>query len=197
MKRYHEKKIEAYLDGATSVRERQRLERRVREDDAARRHLEMTQVLGRGIQKAWSEGPLAPSPEYLIAALRPEMDRIDAERAGSPRWEGTAQRLAALLRPVPIAAIAGAAALVLIVVTSLGLPQGDEGLDLGKTARVQEPASSQPVALPAVFDSPTTIYDLAQGDWPLMIFEADDGATVLWMLEEEGLSRLAAAAGWA
>ena len=83
------------------------------------------------------------------------------------------------------------------MVTSLGLPQGDGGLDLGKTARVQQPPSSQPVAHPAAFDSPTTIYDLAQGDSPLMIFESDDGATVLWMLEEESVSSLAAAAGWA
>ncbi len=197
MKRHHEKKIEAYLDGATSFREGQRLERQIREDDAARRHLEMTQALGRGIKQAWSEGPPGPSPEYLIAALRPEMDRSDAERSRRPRWEGTTERLAALLRPVPIAAIAGAAALVLIVVTSLGVPQGDQGLDLGKTARIQEPPSAQPVAHSAAFDSPTTIYDLAQGDSPLMIFEADDGATVVWLLEEEGLSSLATPAGWA
>ena len=197
MKRPHERKIEAYLDGARSLREGQRLERQIREDAAARRHLEMTQVLGRGIQRAWSAGPPGPPPEYLIAALRPEMDRIDAERVRRPRWQGAAERLAALLRPVPIAAVAGAAALVLIVVTSLGLPRGNDGLDLGRTALIQEAPSAQPVAHKAVFDSPTTIYDLAQGDSSLMIFEADDGATVLWILEEEGLSSLAAAAGWA
>jgi hypothetical protein len=39
-----------------------------------------------------------------------------------------------------------------------------------------------PVA-PLALESPSAIYDLAQEDSPLMVFEAADGSTVIWMLE--------------
>lgn len=190
MKRRDEKRIEALLDGAA----REGDERWVGADAERAAYLSRTRALGRVISEAWTEGPPAPSPEYVISALRPEMARIDAERAARRPLRRVSERASQWLRPLPIAALAGAAGLALVVLTSLNPPpDSSSAIRLGAA----ESLAAAPVARSADFDSPTTIYDLAQGNSPVMIFEADDGATVLWMLEDEGLSGLGVAPGWA
>jgi anti-sigma factor RsiW len=203
MKRRHEKKIEAHADGATRPTQREQVERWIRDDAARERYLSQTRAMGHDIREAWSEGPPAPSPEYLIAGLRPEMARTDAERARRSAWVRGSERLAELARPAPLAALAGAAALLLVVLTSLEPAQDPTThLSLSPTPQGLTSEAGEFAARPAVlseqsFDAPTTIYDLAQGDTPLMIFQAEDGATVLWLLEDEGVSWLGSAAGWA
>ena len=196
MKRREEKKIERFGDGATRAEQRDQLERWIRADPDRERHHRQVGALGRQIREAWTEGPPAPSPEYLIAALRPEMARVDRERAGRSLGARLSERFSRLLRPVPIAAVAAAAALLLAVVTSLNPPTESP-------TRIDHfvPSASAPAAMPIAheqsFDSPTTIYDLAQGDSPVLIYEAEDGATVLWFLEDETVSQLGSARGWA
>lgn len=188
MRRFWEWRLEAYRDGALSGRQRRRVERRAESDPASARHLRATEALGAAVRAAWTEGAPAPSNEYLIAALRPRMAQIDAELGKRParRWLGA---LGLGLRPLPAVAFAGAA----LVALYLALPR-----------LVEPPGSALSPPSTAVAETPDLapgqgIYDLAQGDSPLMILEAEDGSTVIWILEDgEQLSLFPASRdGWA
>lgn len=44
-------------------------------------------------------------------------------------------------------------------------------------------------------ESPSSVYDVAQGETPLMLFQAEDGSMVIWLLEEDDLSHAIATKG--
>ncbi len=213
MRRRVERRIEGYGDGALSQRERARVERRDLQDAEGERHLRQTGAIGELIREAWNEGPPSPSPEYVIAALRPAMAAVDAERAAAPLRERALEHLASFVRPRNVALVGAVAAAVFLLLPS-SAPRGPQPAPGELTARTVAPAAPlapevEPVAfaqLPAIFEDgvalnvgvPQAIYDLAQGETPLMLFEADDGATVIWLLDDVGLSgALPGVGGWA
>jgi anti-sigma factor RsiW len=180
------RRLDAYRDGELSPRERERVERWLAADADSARHVAQTDALGGAIREAWREGPAAPSPELLIAVLRPELARVDAELAGAGRlWlEAWLSSLRRLLAPAPAAAFAAACAVLLL----LAMP-AEVGLPVNPT-RLPPPALEA-----GVEDTP--IYDLAQGDQPLMIMKGEDGSTVIWILEDEEHMSGLVADGWA
>ncbi len=158
--------IDAYRDGELSERKRRKVEAWLAEDAESASWLEQSDAVSKAVRKSFQDIPRAPSPEYLIASLRPEMARIDAERAEQtpePSWLNW-------LRPAPMGALAaGCAAVIALVAIQLDL-----------TAPGQTIARAE--ILPAF---PATIYDLDSGESPLMVFEGEDGATIIWTLEED------------
>ena len=183
MNRRSSKRLDAYRDGELSPRLRERVERRLASDSGAARHVERTAAVGSAVRDAWREGPPAPSPEFMIALLRPEMDRLDAELAGAARLGAWLELLRRLVRPVPAGVLAAACTVLLLVLPS----------EVGQGVNpVLEPLAESDVS-----GEVTPIYDLAQGEQPLMILKGEDGSTVIWILEDaENLSGFVAD-GWA
>ena len=196
MNRRTEKKLNALHDGALSERERQRMHARVHAEPELRRYLDETRALGSIVREAWSEGPRAPAPEYVISALRPAMARIDAERAAASPWARTREILSDWLRPAPIAAaLIGTTALVLIAV--LPTPRNPVLRDSLTTnfsgARSMATVEPNPLIEPvsqsgSALHAPGAIYDIASEGTPLMFFESED-ATVIWVIPDDSLSR--------
>ncbi len=180
MRRSLERRLDAYRDGAVSAGERGRLERRIAADPLAAGRVREIELLGRAVRGAWTEGPNPPSAEYLIASLRPELRRFDAELA---REGGLALLLGRLrdgllgFRPVPAAAL-GACAALLIFFAFPAQFAPPEGVTLRET-QLRDFALPEPE--PAVV---MPIYDLAQGESALMILAGEDGSTVIWILED-------------
>lgn len=191
MRRRLEDKISLYRDGELPERERGRVEKRVARDPLARSYLGRVNWLGKRVRDSWKEGPPAPSPEYLISTLRPQMDRVDRELRSERLSRGLAW-LRHSLRPAPSFALAGAVALLLFVTLPVEPP-----------TEVVAPEAVQPAPRAiAIADrgplSDTPIYDLAEGDSPLMILEGADGSTLIWILDEpDQLSYGIAAEEWA
>ena len=189
MRRGRERLLDAYRDGALSEWQRRRIESRLARDPASAERVRATQVLGSAVRGAWNDGPASLSPEYLIATLRPEMVRIDAELSGRARVGPWLAWIGAELRSfVPSRAplLAGAAALALFFAfPSLVEPPGRE-LPVSRLSNF-------------VVHQTTSIYDLAQEDTPLLILESEDGSTLIWFMEppEELSSFPTVADGWA
>ena len=100
-----------------------RAERRLAADPESAGRVAETEQLGRAVRSAWSDGPRSPSPEYLIAALRPELVRIDAELGGRQRLAAFLERLVADARaalPSPAVAAGACAALLLLFIPMAG-----------------------------------------------------------------------------
>ena len=167
-----ERRIDAYRDGALGARERARLEAEFAGDPEASARLRQTEALGGLVREAWSEGPSAPAPEYLIAELRPRLAEVDRELASQGWGARLLDALTEAIRPVPSAALAGVAALLLLY--------------LAPTPSKPVPTATSSAATLSLFRAPpeTPIYDLAQGENPIMIYEADDGATIIWILDD-------------
>jgi anti-sigma factor RsiW len=184
MRRRFERQLAAYRDGELSPRARKRLERRLRSDPESVDRLRRMESLGAAVREAWTEGPAAPPTAFLVNALRPEMRRVDAELAARSPWQRLVQRLSEVLRPVPVTGLAGTVAAGLLLVW-LGLPTFDGG----------QPAPPNVIATLA---SPAAIYDLDSAEHPLLVYELDDGVTVIWLLEgEDRISgRLPAGGRW-
>jgi hypothetical protein len=168
-----ERRIEAYVDDALSSRQRARLERRLSRDPQAARLLESKRGLGRVVRAAWAlEAAAEPAPpaEALIAAVRPALARIDAEISTerSRRTFADALRELATGRPLPSLA---AAAVALVILGFVALPLVPWG-----------PDARSPVAKAVEHG---TVYDLEQGQHPLMVLEGEDGATIIWILEDD------------
>jgi len=179
-----EKQIAAYRDGALAGPEAEAMRRQLASDPEARLELARHEALGRLTREAWREGPPAPSPDLLIAALRPAMSRVDAELAESrsARWRGW-------FAPVPIAALGAVAAAALAV--AVLRPDGASGPSapavpqvMALAAEPSSPSTSLPAALTSEPADEIPVYDLAQGDSPLMVFE-NDGTTFIWLIEPE------------
>ena len=183
MNRRIERKLDAYRDGALYGRARAVVERRIANDSEAERRVRNTDRLGQAIRSAWSDGPQAPRVDYLIGALRPELVGVDAEIERARLWPRLARGFQAAVRPGSAAALVGACALALFTLLPVEVPQtiATRVADF----RVDEPSSQ------------TQIYDLAQGESPLMIFQGQDGSAVIWILDEpDQLSQLSGD-GWA
>ena len=106
-----DKRLSAYLDGALADSKRERLERELERDPALQKQLKRSQALGSLVREAWTEGPAAPPPDFLIAALRPQLAAIARERRarppGSASLEQARVRLASWFGPVPLADLGG------------------------------------------------------------------------------------------
>lgn len=170
MRRRLERQLAAYRDGELSPRARKRLERRLRSDPESAQRMRQMESLGAAVREAWTEGPAAPSTGFLVNALRPEMRRVDAELAARSPWQRLVQRLSEVLRPVPVTALAGTVAAGLLLVW-LSLPTLDDG----------KPAPPNVLTLA----SPAAIYELDSAENPLLVYELEDGVTVIWLLEGE------------
>jgi len=177
MRRSREQKIDAYRDGALSPRRRAALAHDLAKDGDAQAYLRQGDAIGRAVREVWSEGPPAPRVDLLIQSLRPAMARIDAEIAERPapvrsaaHWLG---RVRDLLGPVPLA-LAGATAVLALALATPDALRGSGGTG--------GPVSTAGIGTQSSVGSPSAIYDLAQ-DTPLMIFEGEDGSTVIWILD--------------
>ena len=193
MRRARERRLDAYRDGELSPGARHSVERSLARDPEAARRVDDTERLGRAIRAAWSEGPPVPSPDYLIAALRPELRRIDRELAEVGALSRLLGRLRQGLQPAPAGAFAAACALALFLF--LALPSLLPSDLAAPTPSIVAQAPTGSVAGSEAF---APIYDLAQSDQPLMILQGADGSTVIWVLNDpEPLSALPGADGWA
>jgi anti-sigma factor RsiW len=204
-----DKRLSAYVDGALGGSRRARLERDLERDPALREALQRTHSLGRLVRDSWNEGPPAPPTDYLLASLRSEMHAIDRERRARPAWQQFVERarmaIGHRLGPVPIATSAAAAFLLALAL----LPAATDPV-LGTGAQLLTPASpsaapppvapasdmsrarrTSPLFAPADFSSQGhgPVYDVSPGERPAMIFQGKDGSTVLWLLDDDGLSR--------
>ncbi len=205
MRRRRERLLDAYHDDreALTPRERARAEAWLETDAGARVRVEQVATLGRTVHAAWTQAPSAPSPEYFLAAIRSELRQIDAERSARrvPRLARWRAELRSLGAPVPFAALAACASLTVALALwpdrALRMTQSMSGpiaqlTDLrdapAPAATSRAPAPPTPVE-PSP-ESPSAVYDLAQEDAPLMVFENPDGSTVIWMLEgDDNVSR--------
>jgi len=211
-----QRRVEAYVDGALSERDRTRVERQVQVDTGCERHLRQTRALGAIVRDAWTEGPPAPPVEQWMPALRREMARIDAERASVGEWSSWRSRWRALWGSLDMLPAGAATAAVGLALALYLWPTSDVPQDLLRAeapsaasqaaeqarrtingpARAAVPATNAvTAAVPA--GGPASVYDLAQGETPLLLLEAEDGSTIIWLLESDELSRAHEGKGWA
>ena len=185
------RRLDAYRDGAMPPRARRRFERELERSPELSVEIARRDALGRLLREAWSDGPEAPSPEYLISAVRPQLARIDRERTEEPAWRQAWQGLRRFVSPVPATALAGAALILLVV---LARPEPTADLWATSTAFDSSPLGTLETGMPAAESEglqafsvgmPSAVYDVAQGESPLMLFEAADGTVVFWLIDEE------------
>lgn len=213
-----EKRVSAYVDGALRGPKRERLERELDGNASLADQVARSRALGRLVREAWTEGPLAPSPEFLIAAIRPALAEIDRERNAQPAWqrrlESLMAQLTAVLRPSPALAFAAAAAFVAALTlmprfeVTQGMLDGNlfaswnaaETVTAQAPAAATEPNQSSPLfeSLPADFsaDGPGTVYDVSPGRRPAVLFHSQDGSTMLWLIDDGDTSFRLGAGGW-
>ncbi len=207
-----DKRLSAYQDGALADTKRERVERDLARDPALQKQLQRSRALGGLVREAWTEGPAAPPPEILLAALRPQLAAITRERREQPAWrralEDARTRFASWFGPVPLATSAAAAfvlALALLPRTNANDPSFSASLPLAQPAprAYAEPVSPLRTRTPSTQfmvprvpfapanlsqDSAAGVYDLSPRERPAMIFQNEDGSTMLWLLDEDDLS---------
>ena len=170
MNRRTSKRIAAYRDGALSDSERSAVEAQLQSDPEAARELKQTEALGAAVRDAWSDGPASPSPEYLIASLRPELDRVDRQLEASRPWSQLWDSMREAVQAVPGFALAGACALAVLYF----IPSAPGNPDrISAASTMNEFAVETPVF---------PVYDLA-GEHPILLLEGQDGSPVIWILE--------------
>ncbi len=205
-----DKRLSAYLDGALAQSKRDRLERDLERDPGLQKQLERSRALARLVRESWTEGPAAPPTEFLIPLLRPHLAAISRERRERPAWQRALERarvwLSSWLGPMPLATSAAAAFLLALAVLprptgpipdlSALLPSGQAQLQSTPASRFSTPRAPFSAARipfsPANLshDAAAGVYDLSPGERPAMIFQNDDGSTLLWLLEDDDLSHL-------
>jgi hypothetical protein len=163
------RRIEAFRDGALPPDAARRLRQRMQEDVEAARVVEQTEVLGRAVREAWTDGPSGPDSEWLLAQVRPGLARIDRELAEEGGLRTIRDRAARWLMPVwnarwAVSAAAAGLALLLLLPTLLPVTQ-TPGL--------------------AHAEAGTVIRSLQQQERPVLVLEGADGATIIWVLDEE------------
>jgi AcrR family transcriptional regulator len=178
MRPSRERKLDAYCDDALSQRQRARLDRRIEADPEAERFVRGRAALSDLVRESWTGGPPPPDPDRLLAAIRPAMRRIDAERAAARRPWGVAVSdwlrgwrhalSPAALAPAGLAAAAMAGMLL----------AGPGTLNRPREAHHILAERSGPQAVEEL-RWPSSVYDLAQEDVPLMVYEKA-GATVFF-----------------
>jgi len=186
-------------------------------DEAASR------ALGRLVREAWTEGPQAPSPEFLFAAIRPALAEIDRERRGRPSWSRAVDaflgRLSAVLRPSPAFAAAAAAAFLFMLVLNQrshtvhvgimegNLPNAHQALQHFASTMTLIPVAPLPsrsVSATSALPSPVAAANLSGGLYnitplqrPAVLYKAADGAMTLWLLDDgDNSNRMAAPGQW-
>jgi len=216
-----DKRVSAYVDGALRGTKRDQLEREMELDERLARQVSRSRALGRAVRESWNEGPAAPAPEFLLAAIRPALHEIDRERRAQPAWkrslESAFARLGAALRPSPVLAAAAAFAFfaALAVVPRI---DGTQGLLQGNLASPPAPAadaagssyssytgssSSTNLGIGPFGTMPTdfsaegsgSVYDVSPGR-PAMLFRGKDGSVTLWLIDQGDLSYRIGAGGW-
>jgi len=205
-----DKRLSAYQDDALGESKRDRFERQLERDPALQEQLARSRALAQLVREAWTEGPAAPAPELLIAALRPQLAAISRERRARPAWQQALEqarvRLSSWLGPAPLATSAVAA--FLLALAFLPRPAGPIPDLSALLPSTQAPLGSLPLSrapLPGTRgvvpripyapanlsqDSAAGVYDLSPGERPAMIFQGDDGSTILWLLQDDDLSLL-------
>ncbi len=211
-----DKRVSAYVDGALRGAKREQLERELDADARLAGQVQRSRALGRLVREAWTEGPTAPSPDFLLAAIRPALAEVDRERSARPLWQRRVDsafaRLGAALRPSPVFATAAAVAFVAALTV---LPR----LDIGTAVQINfagpaaqgradvSPASEQRMAMPAepivpssqagfTADGPAGVY-YVWPDRPAMLLHTPDGSDTLWLIDDGDLSlRLQSAGRW-
>lgn len=206
-----EKRVSAYLDGALAEARRDRLERELEQDPGLQKQVDRSRALAHLVREAWTEGPPAPSPDALIAALRPQLAAISRERRARPAWlqalEQARIRLSGWFGPMPLATSAALAFLLALAFLprpsggpipglSAVLPaRGEAALQSesvpASTSRSPHSGRSTPTFAPAnlLRDPAAGVYDVSPRETPAMIFQNPDGSTLLWLLENDDLSR--------
>ena len=206
-----DKRVSAYVDGALRGSKRDQLERELQLDEKLARQVTRSRALGRAVREAWSEGPPAPAPEYLLAAIRPALAEIDRERRARPAWQRTFEsllaRLGESLRPSP--ALAAAAAFAFVAALAV-IPRIQGTQDpVARTAPAATAAStymSTPASLAVgpfgtmISDfntdgTPPAVYVSPPGR-PALLLRGRDGAMTLWLIDEGDLSYRLGAGGW-
>jgi anti-sigma factor RsiW len=212
-----DKRVSAYIDGALRGPKRERLEREMDSDSTLAVQVSRSRALGRLVRESWNEGPPAPAPEFLLAAIRPAMAEIDRERNARPTWQrgldSLLGRLIAALRPSPAFAMAtavaffGALAFLPRFEATNGMLDGSmfnlasHSQEISSTSDSSPLTQSVPLFQTAPVDfsadgSTTGVYDVAPGR-PAVLFRGKDGSTTLWLIEDGDLSfRLERAGGW-
>jgi hypothetical protein len=207
-----DKRLSAYQDGALTDSKRDRIERDLESDPALQKQLKRSQALGSLVREAWTEGPAAPPPELLISALRPQLAAIARERREQPAWaqalEQARVRVSRWFGPMPLVTSAAAAFLLALALLpsaedqsqnfSASLPLVERELKTEKLPMPRTRVSTTPYMVPRMPFAPAGlsqnsaagVYDLSPGERPAMIFQNDDGSTMLWLLEDDDLSFL-------
>ena len=193
-----DKRISAYADGALRGPKRAELEQELERDPKLAAQLDRSRALGRLVREAWSEGPAAPSPDFLLASIRPALAQIDRERRAQPSWQRTLEialaRIGAALRPSPALATAAVAAFVLALAI---LPQPElQGLEGSLSAHSESASLTRELvhmppapdafslSVPADFSAELdNVYDVSPGR-PAVLFQSGDGSTTLWLIED-------------
>ena len=171
-----ERQLDAHRDGLLDEREAREIERLLSSPSDAGRQLRHTSALGSAVREAWRDGPEAPAPERILAALRPEMARIDAE-VDAPsrltRWLASLREMPRLAPSLALAIYAGQSPIVVDPLPGGGVEVAQSGTE-------------------------STVYDLVAESGSVMLYEADD-VTILWLTDDEDdLSRRATPEqGWA
>lgn len=215
-----EKRVSAYVDGALRGSKRERLERDLGSDSRLAEQVTRSRALGRLVRESWTEGPVAPAPEFLLAAIRPALAEIDRERNARPAWQRALDsflsQITAALRPSPALATAAACAFVaaLTLIPRFDATHGmlDGNLfNFGASAETQTaqtfgPESSEPIqssplfpSMPADFtaEGSSGVYDLSPVRRPAVLFHSQDGSSTLWLIDDGDMSfRLGSAGGW-
>jgi hypothetical protein len=143
----------------------------------------------------------------VLASLRSELAAIDRERRARPAWQQALERariaFGQWLGPAPIAASAALAFLLALLVlpTSMDPVGGVAAILPATTAPEAQPMrftspeggmsrepSRRGTFAPAEFSGSGTIYDVSPSERPAMLFQGRDGSTILWLLDDDGLS---------
>ena len=201
-----DRRVSAYADGALRGPKRAQLEEELERDPLLAAQLDRSRALGRLVREAWSEGPAAPSPDFILASIRPALAQIDRERRAQPSWQRTLElalaRIAAALRPSPALATAAVAAFVLALAILPHDPlPGGLGANVFEASQHAQSASltrelvhmppapdAFSLSVPADYSADLdNVYDLSPGR-PAVLFQSGDGSTTLWLIEDGDMS---------
>ena len=195
-----DKRVSVYADGALRGPKRAQLEDELERDPQLVAQLDRSRALSRLVRESWTEGPAAPSADFILASIRPALAQIDRERRARSSWERRLEavlaRIGAALRPSPALATAAVAAFLfaLAILPHEPLPRG-LGANIAESASLTRELVRQPpppdafsLSVPADYSADLdNVYDVNPGR-PAVLFQSGDGSTMLWLIEDGDLS---------
>ena len=209
-----DKRVSAYVDGALRGAKRDQLERELEADSHLARQVDRSRALGRLVRDAWNEGPAAPAPEFLIAAIRPALAEIDRERNMRPGWQRALDSVFARLTAswLPSPAFATATAVAFVAALAL-MPRFEltSGMLDGSLFKLHASAPQElPFSAAVGGVTATPMFSPAQAGWsaeapptldvapnrPAMLFHSTDGSSTLWLIDPGDLSFLDSLGGY-